>query len=31
MAIATLTHLTYWYPGSVQPALKDVRLAIETG
>jgi energy-coupling factor transporter ATP-binding protein EcfA2 len=31
MAIATLTHLTYWYPGSAQPALKDVCLAIEDG
>jgi energy-coupling factor transport system ATP-binding protein len=31
MAIATLSHLTYWYPGSNQPALKDVGLAIEEG
>ncbi len=31
MAIATLTHLTYWYPGGNQPALKDVCLAIEDG
>jgi energy-coupling factor transport system ATP-binding protein len=31
MAIATLTHLTYWYPGSNQAALKDVCLAIEDG
>jgi len=31
MAIATLTHLTYWYPGRVQPALKDVGLAIGDG
>jgi len=31
MAIATLTHVTYWYPGSVQPALKDVGLGIEEG
>ncbi len=31
MAIATLNHLTYWYPGGAQPALKDVCLAIEEG
>src|SRR5229473_1436121 len=31
MAIATLTHLTYWYPGRVEPALKAVGLAIEDG
>jgi len=31
MAIATLTDLTYWYPGAAKPALKDVRLAIENG
>src|SRR5260370_8226355 len=31
MAIATLTLLTYWYPGRVQPALKAVGLAIEDG
>jgi energy-coupling factor transport system ATP-binding protein len=31
MAIATLNHLTYWYPGGVQPALNDVCLAIEDG
>jgi energy-coupling factor transport system ATP-binding protein len=31
MAIATLTHLTYWYPGAATPALKDVCLEIEMG
>jgi energy-coupling factor transport system ATP-binding protein len=31
MAIATLNHLTYWYPGGAQPALNDVCLAIEDG
>ena len=31
MAIATLTHLTYWYPGRVEPALKAVGLAIKDG
>ena len=31
MAIATLTDLTYWYPGAAKPALKDVRLAIDNG
>jgi energy-coupling factor transporter ATP-binding protein EcfA2 len=31
MAIATLTDLTYWYPGRAQAALKNVRLAVEGG
>jgi energy-coupling factor transport system ATP-binding protein len=31
MAIATLTHLTYWYPGGATPALKDVCLEIDEG
>lgn len=31
MAIASLTHLTYWYPGAAEPALKDVCLASEAG
>ncbi len=31
MAIATLTHLTYWYPGAAEPALKDACLATEDG
>ena len=31
MAIATLTHLTYWYPGGAKPALSDTCLAVEGG
>jgi energy-coupling factor transport system ATP-binding protein len=31
MAIARLTHLSYWYPGSAHPALKDVTQRIEEG
>ena len=31
MAIASLSRLTYWYPGADQPALKEVCLAIEAG
>ncbi|HYT13903.1 MAG TPA: ATP-binding cassette domain-containing protein [Candidatus Nitrosopolaris sp.] len=31
MAIATLTHLTYWYPGGDEPALKDACMTIEEG
>src|SRR5258708_9609997 len=31
MAIATLTDLTYWYPGRDEAALKNVRLAVEGG
>ena len=31
MAIAALTHLTYWYPGGAKPALSDVSLQIEEG
>jgi energy-coupling factor transport system ATP-binding protein len=31
MAIARLDHLSYWYPGAAEPALRDVTLAIEDG
>jgi energy-coupling factor transporter ATP-binding protein EcfA2 len=31
MAIATLTHLSYWYPGGAKPALRDACLSIEEG
>ena len=31
MAIAHLSHLSYWYPGALEPALKDVSLQIEEG
>jgi energy-coupling factor transport system ATP-binding protein len=31
MAVATLTRLTYWYPGAANPALSDVCLALENG
>ena len=31
MAIATLNHLTYWYPGGAKPAMKDACLRIEHG
>jgi energy-coupling factor transport system ATP-binding protein len=31
MAIATLTDLAYWYPGTASPALRDVCLTIENG
>jgi energy-coupling factor transport system ATP-binding protein len=31
MAIARLSHLSYWYPGADQPALNDVSLPIEEG
>ncbi len=31
MAIAALTHLTYWYPGGAKPAVSDVCLQIEEG
>ena len=31
MAIAALTHLTYWYPGDARPALSDVCLQVEAG
>ena len=31
MAIATLTHLTYWYPGAPEPALRDVCLSLGEG
>ena len=31
MAAATLTHLTYWYPGAAEPALSDACLTLEEG
>jgi energy-coupling factor transporter ATP-binding protein EcfA2 len=31
MAIARISHLSYWYPGAGEPALRDVSLAIEDG
>jgi energy-coupling factor transport system ATP-binding protein len=31
MAIARLTHLSYWYPGAQGPALKDVTMEIDDG
>ena len=31
MAIARLNHLTYWYPGTDEPALDDVQLDINDG
>ena len=31
MAIARIDHLSYWYPGADQPALRDVTLALEDG
>jgi energy-coupling factor transport system ATP-binding protein len=31
MAIARLTHLSYWYPGAVEPALSDVNLEVGGG
>jgi energy-coupling factor transport system ATP-binding protein len=31
MAIARIDHLSYWYPGADEPALRDVNLAIEDG
>lgn len=31
MAIAKLTHLSYWYPGSVAPALRSADLSIAEG
>jgi len=31
MAIARLTHLSYWYPGAPDAALKDVTVQIEEG
>jgi energy-coupling factor transport system ATP-binding protein len=31
LATARLSHLTYWYPASPEPALKDVNLAIGDG
>jgi energy-coupling factor transporter ATP-binding protein EcfA2 len=31
MAIARLTNLSYWYPGSEHPALQDVTLSLDEG
>jgi energy-coupling factor transporter ATP-binding protein EcfA2 len=31
LAIATLSHLTYWYPRAAEPALRDACLTIEAG
>jgi energy-coupling factor transport system ATP-binding protein len=31
MAIARISHLSYWYPGAHEPGLRDVTLAIEDG
>jgi len=31
MAIARLSHLSYWYPGAEEPALRDVSLLLEAG
>src|SRR5258708_37658682 len=31
MAIARLTHLSYWYPGSTNPALTNVTKEFEDG
>jgi energy-coupling factor transport system ATP-binding protein len=31
MAIARLTNLSYWYPGTEEPALRDVSLLIDAG
>src|SRR5216684_4035545 len=31
LALATLTHLSYWYPGGAKPALRDACLRIEHG
>ena len=31
MAIARISHLSYWYPGAEEPALRDVSLVIEAG
>ena len=31
MAVARLSRLSYWYPGSVEPALRDVDLGIDDG
>lgn len=31
MAIARLNHLSYWYPGADEPALRDVSLLIDAG
>jgi len=31
MAIARITHLSYWYPGAEHPALRDVNLLIDAG
>ena len=31
MAIARLSHLSYWYPGAEEPALRDVSLLLDAG
>jgi energy-coupling factor transporter ATP-binding protein EcfA2 len=31
MAIATVANLTYWYPGTAEPALRDIRTALQDG
>ena len=31
MAIARISHLSYWYPGATEPALRDVSLLIDAG
>ncbi len=31
MAIARISHLSYWYPGAEEPALRDVSLLIDAG
>jgi energy-coupling factor transporter ATP-binding protein EcfA2 len=31
MAIARIDHLSYWYPGSAQPALLDVSVLVDAG
>jgi energy-coupling factor transport system ATP-binding protein len=31
MAVATLTRVTYWYPGAAEPALSDACLTLEDG
>jgi energy-coupling factor transport system ATP-binding protein len=31
MAIARLTHLSYWYPGADEPGLRDVNLLVDAG
>jgi energy-coupling factor transport system ATP-binding protein len=31
MAIARISHLSYWYPGAAEPALRDVSMLIDEG